>query len=114
MHGKANGGVLIGVNKSVPSRLYLKGENTELIAVELLTNPSVILCCIYILPNCSTDYCINLNSLNTLPTSSNLIVLGDFNSPDINLSGTSDFSSKLCDFIFEKNLTQLVNVPTHN
>ena len=23
-------------------------------------------------------------------------------------------SSKLCDFIFEKNLTQLVNVPTHN
>ncbi len=67
------------------------GENVELIAVETLTNPSVILCCVYVPPN---DYCTSIiNSLGSLPTCKNVIILGDFNCPDINwnyLSGSTD------------------------
>lgn len=42
--------------------------------------------------------------------------MGDFNAPDVNwvsLCGHTTFSSNLCDFIFDFNLSQLVNVPTH-
>ena len=45
-----------------------------------------------------------------------IIVLGDFNAPDINwstLSANSDFSSNLCDLIFQYNYVQQVNHPTH-
>ena len=111
------GGVLIGVNKSILSRLYLRGDNTELIAVELLTNSFLILCCVYAPSNSSINYCTSVtNSLGSQPASKKVIILGDFNCPDINwncLSGSTDFSIKLCDFSFEKNLTQVVNAPTH-
>ena len=46
-----------------------------------------------------------------------VLVLGDFNCPDIDwptLSYSSEFSSLLCDFVFKYNLTQEVAVPTHN
>lgn len=42
--------------------------------------------------------------------------MGDFNYPDIcwqTLSGSSNFSIALCDFVFELNLQQLVESPTH-
>ena len=45
-----------------------------------------------------------------------LIIIGDFNLPDIcwsSLSGQCPRSNLLCDFVFESNLTQLVNFPTH-
>ena len=45
-----------------------------------------------------------------------VILLGDFNVPDINwatLSGSSDLSSKLCDLIFQHNYVQQVDHPTH-
>ena len=44
-----------------------------------------------------------------------VILLGDFNVPDINwstLSGCSDFSSNLCDLIFQHNYVQQVAHPT--
>ena len=44
------------------------------------------------------------------------VIMGDFNCPDIDwdtLSGFSHFSSLLCDLIFELNLTQFVDIPTH-
>ena len=45
-----------------------------------------------------------------------LIIMGDFNLPDIcwsTLSGTSPLSNSLCDLVYEYNLTQLVSCPTH-
>ena len=42
--------------------------------------------------------------------------MGDFNSPDIDwptLSGNTCFSNQLCDLMFQFNLLQLVNSPTH-
>ena len=41
----------------------------------------------------------------------NVIILGDFNLPDIDwpcLTSHSPFSDSLCDFVFEFNLTQLI------
>ena len=46
----------------------------------------------------------------------NLILLGDFNYPDIDwvtLSGHSAASNQLCDVIFQAGLCQLIDTPTH-
>ena len=45
-----------------------------------------------------------------------LILVGDFNLPDIcwsSLSGCSLPSNLFCDFVFESNLAQLITCPTH-
>ena len=45
-----------------------------------------------------------------------LVIMGDFNLPDLNwsiLSGHTDFSNHFCDLAFESNLSQLVDQPTH-
>ena len=45
-----------------------------------------------------------------------VLILGDFNLPEINwstLSGNSAASDNFCEFIFDSNLTQLVDTPTH-
>ena len=52
----------------------------------------------------------------TLPNHSYLIILGDFNFPDINwstLTATSPLSSSFCDNLFSTNLIQYVNESTH-
>ena len=46
----------------------------------------------------------------------NLIIIRDFNLPDIcwtSLSGSSPLSNLFCDFVFESNLSQLISCPTH-
>ena len=51
-----------------------------------------------------------------ISASSKLILMGHFNVPDINwatLSGSSMFSNKLCDLVFQFNLPQLVDQPSH-
>ena len=55
-----------------------------------------------------------ITSLNDI--TQNLILLGDFNFKDINwdsLDGTAPLSIRFCDIIFDLNLTQLINQPTH-
>ena len=45
-----------------------------------------------------------------------VILLGDFNAPDINrstVSASSDFSSNLCDLIFQFNCVQQLDLSTH-
>ena len=57
-----------------------------------------------------------ISSTQSLSSYKNLIICGDFNVPDINwnvLSGSTSFSSDLCDLIVDLNLTQHVTVPTH-
>ena len=71
------------------------------------------------MPNSITTYYDNLFSFlcNLLNSSDKLIVLGDFNFPDIDwntLSGNSPVSNQFCDLIFRTGLSQLINVPTHN
>ncbi len=111
------GGILIGVKKSIPSRLYSIGCNAEFLAIEISTKPTVLLCCVYVPPNSPNDYYTNIiSSLRSLSTSNHIIILGDFNTPDINwnsLSGSTFFSNELCELTFDMNLSQLITTPTH-
>ena len=79
------GGILIAISDNIPSKLYIKDDSIEAQTVKLLTNPPTLLCCIYIPPNCSTDYYDQtLQYLSLLPSDSDLVIVGDFNCPDIN------------------------------
>ena len=60
---------------------------------------------------------ISLIFLQSISTNSSLvIIMGDFNVPDINWStlvGSTHFSDQFCDLIFDLNLSQLVDSSTH-
>ncbi len=119
--GSRGGGVLIGIHKSIPSRLHQNNiaasNEIEQVTIEVLTTPVVVLCCLYIPPNSPQSYLESiLHHLNSLSTNENLTIVGDFNITDINwlsLTGSSQFSQDLCNLVFDKNLTQLITLPTH-
>ncbi|XP_019854575.1 PREDICTED: uncharacterized protein LOC109583601 [Amphimedon queenslandica] len=111
------GGVMIAVADSIQSNLIQLDYDIEMITVSLF-NAHVSLSCLYIAPNSSEQYRHDtLKCLNRVVSDTSLsLVIGDFNSPDINwatLSASSPFSLSLCDFIFSHNLNQLVLRPTH-
>ena len=116
--GTRGGGVLIAVDASIPCSVVSSPSNLEVITVKIGLNTPILLCTVYVPPNSSDSYQISLMAYLTelLPMYEHAIILGDFNLPDINwssLSGTSSFSKQFCDFIFDSNLTQLVESPTH-
>ena len=52
-----------------------------------------------------------------MATSGPVLIMGDFNRPDINwlsLTSSSLLSNIFCDFVFDNNLSQLVQEPTHS
>ena len=113
------GGVLIGVSSSLSSHLIASHSSIDMVVVQLLTSPPITLCCTYIPPSCSPDYFSScISALTTIMTHhQNVIILGDFNLPDIDwscLTSHSPFSDLLCDFIFQYNLTQLLLNSTHS
>ena len=99
----------------------MKDSVVEGISITLA--PNFIITCVYVPPNCSDSYHLGLNDFikNLTSTSSssvslNHLIIGDFNSPDINwstLCAPSSQSDSLCNTIFSCNLFQLVNSPTH-
>lgn len=93
-------------------------KDLEVITVNICYRKPISLCTVYSPPNSSVEYQLNLiEYVHSLVQSSRfVIILGDFNVPNINwssLSGCSTFSNALCDLIFDCNLIQLVNKPTH-
>ena len=111
------GGVMFAV-KASKSFQVLYTPDLELLAVSVGLNSPTVYCLLYIPPNASAvyqqDFINYFKSLHSF--SSNLIVLGDFNTSDINwnsLSGQSPFSTDFCDAIFDLNLHQLIEEPTH-
>ena len=87
-----------------------------MVSVKLNCKIPLIICLIYIPPHSSTEYfsCI-FNYLNDLLSHNhNIILLGDFNFPDINwnsLTGQSFYFNQFCNLIFQYNLTQFVTFP---
>ena len=68
--------------------------------------------------NASMEYVTSLCSymLTMSRSSDNLVVVGDFNFPDIcwsTLCSSSPSSTRFCDGVFDCNPTQLVTAPTH-
>ena len=110
-------GVLIAVKESIPSQICFTSDTIEMITVNMNISPKLTLACLYIPPNCSTEYQREtLNSLSNLQSNSNAVILGDFNALDIDwhthTAGTP-FSRDLCNTLHQLNYIQLVSVPTH-
>lgn len=110
------GGVLLAVHRCVPSRLIESPPNLEVIAVSLI-NINLIVCVVYVPPNVSLPtFNVILFFLAKIISMGPVIILGDFNLPDIDwltLSCSSPLSSVFCDFVFDNNLTQHILEPTH-
>ena len=119
--GSRGGGVLIAVNDSVSSPLLPQSPtDLEVIAIKIGQNHNqLILCTVYIPSNPGDVYLNSLLSYLThlVTTHEKIVITGNFNFPDINwssLTGLCSSSNIFCDFIFNHNLTQLVENPTHN
>ena len=110
--------MLIAINNKIPCQIISSPTNLELICVRLLISNPITICVTYIPPNSPKVYCDDLFNflLNCQAASDKLIILGDFNFPDIDwdtLSGHSPNSNQFCDMIFQANLSQLIDGPTH-
>ena len=112
--GSRGGGVLVAVWDNIISRAYPSPTNIEMLTIEV---EAVIICVIYLPPTPSLSVVQSLSChLSKFQESHNLILLGDFNLPDINwdiLYGNSAAAELFCDMCFEFNLSQLVSCPTH-
>ena len=86
---------------------------------KISSTPFITLCCAYVPPHCShhnihgtLDVISHLSSIKN----SHLVIVGDFNIPDVNwstLTTSSIAGSLVRDCIFDSNLFQLVQDPTH-
>ena len=111
---------MIAIKDVIPVTLLPSPDHLEIITMRLELQNPVILCCTYISP--STDRTILNNAifyladlLRSNPTH-DIVLVGDFNLPDINwntLSASSSVSELFCDFVYNHNLAQLVYEPTH-
>ena len=77
----------------------------EALTVQLLLEQPINLCLIYNPPNSESNYLQKLLAYlyDNMQATEEVILLGDFNVPNINwatLSVSSDLFSKLCDLIF--------------
>ena len=110
------GGVLVAVNNVFDSVCLPSPSDLEIITVKL--GHDLVLCSSYVPPNSNDAYLSALlDHFSYLISSfSNCIFVGDFNFPDIDwssLSASSSHSKSFCEFVFDSNLTQHVNHPTH-
>ena len=112
------GGVMLAVKDTITSKLIAKHNSLEAIIVSVLCNKKdITICLLYVPPDSNQSHHETLlEFMSTLSCHDHLLILGDVNLPDVdweNYQGQTDFSSQFCDKIFELNLEQLVNKPTH-
>ena len=112
------GGVLLAINDRLPSTRLPSPDAIEAVAVSVGLDVLTTLCAVYVPPNSTPEYvsslCSYMYSLSL--SSAALILVGDFNFPDIvwgSLGATCSVSLDFCESVFQCNLTQLVDVPTH-
>ena len=117
---------MIAVRDTIPTiavkiSTALVSNSIEVVSVNLLLRKPITLCCIYI-PPCTDDLLLSeviqyfSTLINSYPRNS-LVLVGDFNLPDINwdnLTASSTASRTFCDFIFDNALLQVVDTSTHS
>lgn len=113
------GGVLVAVKDSIPVQSLPTPEDLEVVAVNLFYKEVITMITVYIPPSSDLSYLQSLfHYLSvTIQSSKQVILLGDFNFPDIvwsALDSSSLGSDLFCEFIFDHDLVQLIDVPTHN
>jgi len=118
-HGSRGGGVMFAIRSSKPFQVLQTPPNIEVLTVSVGLSTPTVYCLAYVPPNTTDIYWQEfLDCIESLYNiSSNIILFGDFNCSDINwssLSGEHPFSSKFCDAIFDLNLSQLTEEPTHS
>ena len=117
------GVVLIAIKNTIATSVLnsnLPNNELEITTVKLNLHKPIIISCIYIPPCPSESYMndiiSNLTHIVQSNSSTDIIIIGDFNLPDIywgSLSTTSPASRAFCDFVFDNSLTQLIDQPTH-
>ncbi len=112
------GGVLIAVNDNIPSWSVKSPSHLEVTSVALQLDKVIIISTVYVPPNapmsCMQSLCTYLACLSS--ENSSLVVVGDFNLPDIDwpaLQGSCPASNLFCNTVFECNLIQFIDEPTH-
>ena len=108
----------MAVSDCIPSNLFYRSTNTELLIIEAyLDSSKLLICCAYIPPSQMDSHIDSLAyALHLCPAEVDVILLGDFNLPDINwstCSAPSTLSTMFCDLATSQNLIQLVTEPTH-
>ena len=109
--------VAVSWRQSLPSHLLVSPSHLEVLTVELSFPCSVIVCVVCISPNSSFSYCTEVfQYIETILYHKDVLILGDFNFPDISWSsfnGNSPQSDALCDLVYHHNLLQIGDFPTH-
>ena len=112
------GGVLLAVHDSIPTTAIFSPSELEIVAIKIHYRINFTLCVVYSPPCADLTYFSSLLTfLSDLSNNERVIILGDFNLPDIDwfcLSGCSSLSTLFCDFMFDNNLSQLIRQSTHN
>ena len=111
------GGILLAIKNNLICKL-LSTPAIEALAVTICGSKSLTLAVVYIPPNSPDSYHTSvLNFIHSLPHTNDLIILGDFNYPNIDwqtLYSHNHHSSAFCDLIIDLNLWQLIDSPTHS
>ena len=110
---------MLAIDLSIPSKIIASPNKNEGIVFQNFTNSPNTLCFVYNHSNNTTTNQQNLlNFLTTIMQSiNNVIILGDFDMPDIrwpSLSADSNFSALFCDLVFQHNFSQSIELPTHS
>lgn len=107
----------MAIKDTCSSKVLNSPSDLEVLTIDVGLPVSLTICTAYIPPNCSKNYTDNfIQYFDALGETNRLVVVGDFNCPDIcwsTLTSTSPFSSQLCDIVFKHNLLQVVSGSTH-
>ena len=110
--------MLLAVNNNLSSKQLSLSDDIESIVVEIDSSRPIVVCVLYVPPNANDLYHQHISDvLHSLPPNKDLMIIGDFNLPDIDwdlLNGESKQSTNFCELIVHLNLCQLIISSTHN
>ncbi len=105
------------MHQSIPSRCIPSPKSIETVCVQLSIPHPVLVFVVYIPPNASDSFITDtLSFISSAIGQADVIIMGDFNCPKINwdcLNYADARHKKLCDFVYDNALQQLVQGPTH-
>ena len=111
---------MLTVHNSIPAKVIPSPREIEVVTVEIMLKLPLILCPAYVPPHLSDSYFNSLlkylDHLLYMSHYDKIIILGDFNFPDIDwdtLPGRSHHSDLFRDQVYKFNLSHCVSSPTH-
>ena len=117
-HSSRGGGVLLAIHSYLPSSLLNSPSDLEVVCVLITVSRPVLFCLVYVPPHADFLYYSKLIVFfdSILCLGHFVIILGDFNAPDIcweTLSGLHPSSFAVCEVVVANGFEQLVTFPTH-